>query len=518
MKNQFTALLILDGFGINEYGENNAISPETAPYIIGLTERQPMTELSASGLDVGLPQGQMGNSEVGHLNIGAGRVIFQPLPRITKAIEDGSFFENEALLKAVRSAKENGKKLHLFGLLSDGGVHSHFDHILGAIDLAKREGLDNVYIHCFMDGRDVDPKSGLDFITRLQSYLDEIHFGKIATVSGRFYAMDRDNIWDRVEKAYTAIADGIGVEGTDGISIMKDSYANGVTDEFVIPAVVMENGKPVATVDEGDSIIFCNFRPDRARQITRSFIFEDFNGFERKKGYLHPCFVSYTQYDATFNDKLDVAFMPENYPNTLGEYFAKNNVRQLRIAETQKYAHVTFFFNGGVEEPNPLETRVLIDSPKIATFDMKPEMSAYEVCDRAIEEIQSGNYDAMILNFANCDMVGHTGIIKAAREAVVAVDKCVEKLVKVITDIGGQLLITADHGNCDYMFDPETKAPFTAHTTNPVPLIYINREDEEHVALMRGGKLCDIAPTLLDMMELEQPDEMTGHSLIVRSK
>ena len=310
--------------------------------------------------------------------------------------------------------------------------------------------------------------------------------------------------------------DGDGVEGTDAMSIMRASYANGVTDEFVVPAVVMENGAPVATVDEGDSIIFCNFRPDRARQITRSFIFEDFAGFERKKGFLNPCFVSYTQYDATFNDKLDVAFKPEVYPNTLGEYWSKNGVRQLRIAETQKYAHVTFFFNGGVEAPNPLEDRELIDSPKIATFDMKPEMSAYEVCDKAIEKIESGAYDAMILNFANCDMVGHTGIIEAAKLAVKAVDNCVERLVDTITKIGGQLLITADHGNADYMFDPETKAPFTAHTTNPVPLIYINRENEDSVSLASGGKLCDIAPTLLDMMDMSKPAEMTGRSLIER--
>ena len=516
MNKKFTALLILDGFGINDLGENNAISPETAPYVVELTKTKPVTKLSASGLDVGLPAGQMGNSEVGHLNIGAGRVIFQPLPRITKAIEDGDFFNNEALLKACENAKKNGKKLHLLGLLSDGGVHSHIEHIFGAIDLAKKEGLDNVYIHCFMDGRDVDPKSGLDFIAKLEKHLKDINFGKIASVSGRFYAMDRDNIWDRVEKAYAAVVDGVGNEGPDATTIMKNSYANGVTDEFVIPAVVMENGKPVATVEDGDSIIFCNYRPDRARQITRSLIFEDFNGFERKRGFLHPTFVSYTQYDATFNDKLSVAFMPENYPNTLGEYWSKNGVRQLRIAETQKYAHVTFFFNGGVEAPNPLEERVLIDSPKIATFDMKPEMSAYEVCDKAAEEILSGKFDAMILNFANCDMVGHTGIIEAARLAVTAVDNCVKKLVSVIESIGGQLLITADHGNCDYMFDPVTKAPFTAHTTNPVPLIYINPENEKDVELMDGGKLCDIAPTLLDMMDIEKPAEMTGHSLIVR--
>ncbi len=516
MNNKFTALIILDGFGINKMGENNAISYETAPYTLQLMKTKPTTELSASGLDVGLPKGQMGNSEVGHLNIGAGRVIFQPLPRITKSIEDGDFFSNESLLGAVRNAKANGKKLHIFGLLSDGGVHSHIEHIFAAIRLAKKEGLDNAYVHCFMDGRDVDPKSGLDFMKELEGFIEKENFGKIATVSGRFYAMDRDNIWDRVEKAYKAIADGEGNYGDNAVKIMEESYLNGVTDEFVIPSVVVENGKPVATVDKGDSVIFANFRPDRARQITRAFIFEDFDSFDRKKGFLDLKFVSYTQYDVTFNGRLEVAFKPENYANTLGEYLSKKGLKQFRIAETQKYAHVTFFFNGGVEAPNEGEDRILIDSPKIATFDMKPEMSAYEVCDRAVEEIEKGNYDVMILNFANCDMVGHTGIIDAAKKAVKAVDTCVEKLVAAINKAGGQALITADHGNADYMFDPETKAPFTAHTTNPVPLIYVNEGDEKNITLLSGGKLCDIAPTLLDMMGIEQPAEMTGHSLMKR--
>lgn len=510
---KFTGLIILDGFGLNAEGANNAISDKTAPYIHSLMEKYPTTQLEASGMAVGLPEGQMGNSEVGHLNIGAGRIVYQELTRITKSITDGDFFTNDAFMKAVNNVKANNKKLHIFGLLSDGGVHSHISHITALIKLAKEQGLDNVYLHCFMDGRDVSPTSGKGFISEVQDYMTDIGFGRIATISGRFYAMDRDNIWERVDKAYQAIADGIGKEGVCPVKVIEDSYADKLTDEFVIPTVITDNGKPVATVDDGDSIIFANFRPDRARMITRSFIMKDFNGFVRKKGFLHPCFVSMTQYDVTFNDDLEVAYRPQSYNNTLGEYLSVKGLKQFRIAETQKYAHVTFFFNGGVEKANPNEERILIDSPKIATFDMKPEMSAYEVADKAAEVIKSGEYDVMILNFANCDMVGHTGIMEAAVKAVIAVDKCVEKVINAIKEVNGIALITADHGNADYMFDIETNEPFTAHTTNPVPLIKIDDENM-NVGLSDGGKLCDIAPTMLDMMGIEIPKEMTGISLL----
>lgn len=512
MKKNFTGLIIMDGYGMADISPYNAINSETSPYVQGLMSEYPMTQLEASGMAVGLPDGQMGNSEVGHLNIGAGRIIYQELTRITKSIKDGDYFDNNALLKAVKNAKDNGKKLHVFGLLSDGGVHSHIDQVLAVAELAKRNGLKDVYFHCFTDGRDVSPTSGKGFMEYAAEYLSKVGVGKIATISGRFYAMDRDNIWERVDKAYRAIADGDGIYEENPIDAMQHSYDNGVTDEFVIPTVITEGGKPVATVDKGDSIIFANFRPDRARMITRSFIYEDFDGFKREKGFLAPVFVSYTQYDVTFNDKLDVAFKPESYTNTLGEYLSKCGLKQFRIAETQKYAHVTFFFNGGVEAANPNEDRILIDSPKIATFDLKPEMSAYEVADKAVETIKSGEYDVMILNFANCDMVGHTGIMEAAIKAVKAVDECVKKVVTAIQSVGGQVLITADHGNADCMYDTEVKEPFTAHTTNPVPLIKI--DDKRDIGLLDGGKLCDIAPTMLDMMGIDIPAEMTGHSLL----
>ncbi len=511
---KFTGLIIMDGYGINEFGANNAISPVTSPEVLKIIEENPSSQLNASGLAVGLPDGQMGNSEVGHLNIGAGRVIFQDLPKISKAIQDGDFFTNSALVEAMNNAKQSGKSLHVMGLVSDGGVHSHLEHLFATIRMAKQMGVPQTYIHCFMDGRDVSPTSGKGFIEQLSEYLDSISYGKIATISGRFYAMDRDNIWERVAKAYAAIVDGEGVEENDAVQAMQNSYDKGVTDEFMLPTVITDDGKPVATVGKGDSLIFFNYRPDRARQITRSFIFDDFNGFERKKGFLAPVFVSFTTYDATFEGKLEVAFKKEKYANTLGEYLSKQGVRQFRIAETQKYAHVTFFFNGGVEAPNPNEDRILIDSPKIATFDMKPEMSAYEVCDKACEVIESGKYDVMILNFANCDMVGHTGIMDAAKKAVKVTDECVRKVLDAIARVGGQALLTADHGNCDYMFDLDTKAPFTAHTTNPVPFVVIGADGVK--SLKDGGKLCDIAPTMLDMMGLPIPEEMTGKSLLIK--
>ena len=510
---KFTGLIIMDGYGINKFGANNAISPETSPNVLALESKYPFTQLNASGLAVGLPEGQMGNSEVGHLNIGAGRIIYQELTRITKSIEDGDFFENPALVNAMDSAKKNGKKLHVMGLLSDGGVHSNINHLFALIRMAKQRGLSQVYVHCFMDGRDVPPKSGEGFVKELVDFMAKEKFGKIATISGRFYAMDRDNIWDRVEKAYVALADGEGVFEKDPVEAMENSYANGVTDEFVVPVVITEDGKPVATVDNGDSVIFFNFRPDRARQISRAFIMPDFPSFPRKKGFLAPVYVSFTQYDVKFNDFLDVAFRPEVYVNTLGEYLSKKGIKQFRIAETQKYAHVTFFFNGGVEAANPGEDRILIDSPKIATFDMKPEMSAYEVCDRAVEEIKSGKYEVMILNFANCDMVGHTGVMAAAEKAVRVVDECVRKVIDAILSVGGQALLTADHGNADYMFEADG-TPFTAHTTNPVPFLVIGADGVKGLA--DGGKLCDIAPTMLDVMGVEIPKEMTGRSLIVR--
>ena len=510
---KFTGLIIMDGYGINDFCPANAISVDTSKEVFELMSSNPTTHIQASGLSVGLPEGQMGNSEVGHMNIGAGRIIYQDLTKITKAIEDGDFFSNEAIVKAMRSAKDNKKQLHVMGLLSDGGVHSHYTHLFALIKMAKEMGLDNIYVHCFMDGRDVSPTSGKHYMELLQNYMDEISFGKIASISGRFYAMDRDNIWDRVEKAYSAIVDGEGVFETNAVDAMQNSYDKGVTDEFVIPTVIVENNKPVATIEKGDSIIFFNFRPDRARQLTRSFIYEDFQGFNRKKGFLAPKFVSFTVYDATFDNALDVAYRKEVYKNTLGEYLAKNSLKQFRIAETQKYAHVTFFFNGGVEAPNEGEDRILIDSPKIATFDMMPQMSAYEVCEKACSVIKEGKYDVMILNFANCDMVGHTGVVPAAKQAVKVTSECVKKVVDTILSIGGQALITADHGNCDYMFNPDG-SPFTAHTTNPVPLVAVGNDEVK--ALAEGGKLCDIAPTMLDMMGLPIPQEMTGRSLIIR--
>ncbi|MEG1963546.1 MAG: 2,3-bisphosphoglycerate-independent phosphoglycerate mutase [Clostridia bacterium] len=510
MNKRFTALLILDGFGLRKDTNANAITPKTAPFMFKLMQTRPFSTLEASGLAVGLPEGQMGNSEVGHLNIGAGKVVYQELTRISKSIKDGDFYENEAFLKACDNCKKNNKALHLMGLVSNGGVHSHISHIFALIELAKKQGLKDVYVHCFLDGRDVPPSSAINFVAELYNFMQSIHFGKIASLCGRFYAMDRDNIWERVEKAYSALVDGVGLKYDCAKKALEESYANGITDEFVLPTLITNNGEAF-TIKKGDSIIFFNFRPDRARMITRSFIYSDFNNFERKQGFLAPTFVSMTQYDVTFGDKLTVAYKPVANNNTLGEYLSKQGVKQFRIAETQKYAHVTFFFNGGVEAPNPNEQRFLIDSPKIATFDMKPEMSAYEVCERAITEIKSGKFDVMILNFANCDMVGHTGILEAAEKAVTAVDNCVKMLVETIEAVGGQALITADHGNADIMAD-ENGEPFTAHTTNLVPLVLIDKTCANKK--LANGKLCDIAPTLLAMMDIAQPAEMTGCNLL----
>ncbi len=502
-------LIILDGFGINDKTYGNAITAAGVDNFLSLEKKYPHTMLGASGLDVGLPDGQMGNSEVGHLNMGAGRVVYQELTRITKSIKDGDFFENEVLLHAIRSAKNNGKKLHTYGLLSDGGVHSHLEHLFAIVKLAKAEGLDDIYIHCFLDGRDVPPSSGADFIHKLEEFLAEEKFGQIATVMGRFYAMDRDNRWDRVEKAYNALTMGEGEEVCCAECAVRKSYEEGVTDEFVTPKVVMNEGNPVAKVEEGDSIIFFNFRPDRAREISRAFIMKDFDSFNRKSGFLAPVYVGMTQYDASFAPYLDTAFKPQKLTNTLGEVIAKAGLNQLRIAETEKYAHVTFFFNGGVEKPNDNETRVLIPSPKVATYDLKPDMSANEVADRAVEEINTGKYDLMILNFANCDMVGHTGVFDAAVDAVKTVDCCLKKVVDALLTTGGEVIVTADHGNADKMYEDDG-SPFTAHTTNPVPMIVVGNKDYE---LMSGGTLADVAPTLLKLMGIEQPAEMTGKAL-----
>ena len=515
MKKGITALIIMDGFGINQSHDGNAIFQAGTPNLDALRAEYPNTQIGASGMDVGLPDGQMGNSEVGHMNLGAGRIVYQELTRITKSISDGDFFTNEAFLNAINSCKQSGGDLHLMGLLSDGGVHSHIEHLFALIRLAKQQGLRNVYVHCFMDGRDVPPSSGIEYVRQLQNFMDSESFGAIATVSGRYYAMYRDKRWDRVKRAYDAIVCGKGVTAISATAAMAQSYEKNETDEFVQPTVVLtEGGRPVAQVKAGDSVIFFNFRPDRTRELTRSMIEPDFDGFEREGGYQSVHFVSMTKYDETFTN-LEIAFKPQTLKNTLGEYVAGKGLKQLRIAETEKYAHVTFFFNGGVEAPNEGEDRALIASPKVATYDLQPEMSAYPVTEEAVRRIESGKYDMMILNFANCDMVGHTGIMPAAEKAVRVVDECVGKVVKAVLAQGGALLITADHGNADQMVDPETGEPFTAHTTNPVPLIYVNPA-EKNVKLREGGRLAYLAPTLLDIMGIEKPAEMTGESMIVR--
>ncbi len=497
-------LMILDGFGIAP-PEGNAIAAANKPNLDKLFSENPITQIGASGMDVGLPDGQMGNSEVGHTNIGAGRVVYQELTRITKAIQDGAFFENEALVEAVDNAVKNGTALHLIGLLSDGGVHSHITHLYAIVELAKRRGLKKVYVHALLDGRDVPPTSGKDFVAACADKLKEIGVGQIATVMGRYYAMDRDNRWERVEKAYAAMVYGEGNHAQCPVKAVEDSYANEVTDEFVIPTVCAEN----ATIGANDSIVFFNFRPDRAREITRTFVDPDFSGFERKKGFFPLTYVCMTQYDATMPN-VKVAFQPQSLTNTFGEYISDKGLTQLRIAETEKYAHVTFFFNGGVEKTFPGEDRALINSPKVATYDLQPEMSAYLVTDELVDRIHSGKYDVIILNFANCDMVGHTGVFDAAKAAVEAVDTCVGRVVDAILEMGGVAMITADHGNADKMFE-EDGSPFTAHTTNPVPFCVVNYDCK----LREGGRLADIAPTMLKVLGLPQPAEMDGKSLII---
>ena len=513
MSKKPTVLMILDGYGLNEKVENNAVAEAKTPVMDKLMAECPFVKGYASGMAVGLPDGQMGNSEVGHLNMGAGRVVYQELTRITKEIQDGDFFKNEALLAAVKNCKDNNSDLHLFGLLSDGGVHSHNTHMYGLLELAKKEGLQNVYLHAFLDGRDTPPASGKDYVEQAVAKMEEIGVGKVATVMGRYYVMDRDNRWDRVEKAYSALVYGEGVEATDGVTAVAQSYEKGENDEFVLPTVVMENGKPVATVKDNDSVIFYNFRPDRAREITRTFCCDDFDGFERKTGRVNTTFVVFTEYDVTIPNKT-VAFHKVEVTNTFGEYLAKLGKTQLRTAETEKYAHVTFFFNGGVEEPNEGEDRLLVKSPKVATYDLQPEMSAYKVAEGLVEAIKSDKYDVIIVNFANPDMVGHTGVEDAAIKAVEAVDECVGMAVDALKEVDGQMFICADHGNAEQLKDYETGEPFTAHTTNPVPFILVNYDPA--YTLKEGGRLADIVPTLLEMMGLEQPAEMTGQSLLIK--
>ena len=504
-------LCILDGYGYNAAEYGNAIFSANTPVMDKLKAECPMTHIGASGMDVGLPDGQMGNSEVGHTNIGAGRVVYQELTRITKSISDGDFFQNEALVGAMENALKNNSALHIMGLLSDGGVHSHNTHLYAIVELAKKMGLTKVYLHCFLDGRDVPPSSGADFVADAAAKMNEIGVGKIATVMGRYYAMDRDNRWERVSKAYAAMVYGEGNQNADAVAAVKASYeaideeGKHITDEFVVPTVCAEG----ATVNDKDSVVFFNFRPDRAREITRTFVDPEFDGFVRQGGKKDVYFVCMTQYDATMPN-VHVAFRPQTLENTLGEYLAKQGKTQLRIAETEKYAHVTFFFNGGVEKVSDGEDRELIASPKVATYDLQPEMSAPEVTEKVVEKIESGKYDVIILNFANCDMVGHTGIFEAAVKAVETVDTCVGKVVDAVAKMEGKLLITADHGNADQMMEADG-SPFTAHTTNVVPFIVVGHD----CTLREGGKLCDIAPTMLKLLGLAQPAEMTGESIIL---
>lgn len=503
-----TALIIMDGWGQGVAGAGNAVTLANTPNYDQLLEKYPHTLIAASGLDVGLPEGQMGNSEVGHLNIGAGRVIYQELTRITKSIKDGDFFTNEELVGAMQHAKQHGTKLHTWGLLSDGGVHSHIEHLKALIQMAKDQGLDNIYVHAFMDGRDTSPTSGLGYVRELEAFMAEINFGVIATVSGRYYSMDRDKRWERIEKSYNMLVKGEGEVSESAIAVLEKSYDAGVTDEFILPTVIVKNGAKVATVAANDAIIFFNFRPDRAREITRAIVDVEFDGFARE--YFPTKYVGFTQYDKTI-ENIGTAYKQQSIDNTLGQYLAKLGKTQLRIAETEKYAHVTFFFNGGIEAPNEGEDRVLINSPKVATYDLKPEMSAYEMTDRLLAELDRDHYDLIVINYANPDMVGHTGIIEAAVKAVEVVDECVGKIVKKLEEKGGAFIITADHGNAEQMLT-EDGEPMTAHSTNHVPCIVGGAGE---VKLADDGKLCDLTPTLLQLMKLDVPAEMTGKSIIL---
>ena len=511
MKDKVTMLMILDGFGDNQNKDGNAIKLANTPNIDKLMKKYPNTDIYTSGLHVGLPEGQMGNSEVGHTNIGAGRIVYQELTRITKAIEDGDFFSNQELIVAIENCKKNHSKLHILGLVSDGGVHSHIRHLYGLLELAKRRDFEDVYVHCFLDGRDTPPASAEGYIVKLQEKMKEKGVGKIASISGRFYAMDRDKRWQRVQKCYDALVNGEGIKANSAEKAIEDSYQKEVFDEFVEPTVICNNGEPVAKIEENDSVIFFNFRPDRAREITRAIVDKDFNEFETKK--MNVYFVCFTSYDETMPN-VHIAFKKEVLHNTFGEVVSKAGLTQLRIAETEKYAHVTFFFNGGEEKQYPGEDRILVPSPKVETYDQKPEMSAYEVTDKVVDALENDKYDVVILNFANTDMVGHTGSLEAAIKAVEAVDECVGKIVKVIEEKKGNLIITADHGNAEQMIDYKTGEPHTAHTTNPVPIILVTANPE--YKLKENGKLADLAPTMLDLMGIEQPKEMTGESLLVK--
>ena len=505
------ALIIMDGFGESKIAEGNAVLNAKTPNLDKLVSECPNTLIAASGMDVGLPEGQMGNSEVGHTNIGAGRIVYQDLTRVSKSIADGDFFTNEVLVEAMNNAKNSA--LHLMGLISDGGVHSHIDHLKALIKMAKEQGVENVFVHGFTDGRDVAPTSALSFVEDIENYMNEVGVGKFASLSGRYYAMDRDKRWERVQLAYEAMVNGKGNTATSAKEAIEKSYADDKIDEFVVPTVMVdENGQPVGLIKENDSIVFGNFRPDRAREITRALVCDEFVGFDR------PCmktfFVCLTTYDVTIKN-VHVAFKPQSLENTLGEYLAKNEKTQLRTAETEKYAHVTFFFNGGVEEANEGEERLLVPSPKVATYDLQPEMNAPELTEKVLSKIDEDKYDFIVLNYANPDMVGHTGVVDAAIKAVETVDTCVGKVVEKILSKNGNVLITADHGNAELMQDPETKTTITAHSTNPVPFIVVGEEFKTS-KLRDGGRLSDIAPTVLDMMNLKKPEEMTGESLIIK--
>ena len=504
-------LMILDGFGDNKNKDGNAIKLANTPNIDKLMKKYPNTDIFTSGLHVGLPEGQMGNSEVGHTNIGAGRIVYQELTRITKSIEDGDFFSNPEFIAAIENCKKYNSKLHILGLVSDGGVHSHNRHLYGLLEMAKRRDFEDVYVHCFLDGRDTPPASAETYVAELQEKMKEKGVGKIASLSGRFYAMDRDKRWQRVQKCYDALVNGEGEKAGDPIKAIEDSYQKEVFDEFVVPTVMCNGNEPVAKIEENDSVIFFNFRPDRAREITRALVDPEFDGFETKKMNLY--YVCFTSYDETMPN-VHIAFKKEPLKNTFGEVVSEAGLTQLRIAETEKYAHVTFFFNGGEEKQYPGEDRILVPSPKVETYDMKPEMSAYEVTDKVCEALENDKYDVVILNFANTDMVGHTGSLQAAIKAVEAVDECVGKIVKIIEEKQGNLLITADHGNAEQMIDYKTGEPHTAHTTNPVPIILVTANKE--YKLKENGKLADLAPTMLDLMGIKQPEEMTGESLLIR--
>ena len=508
MEKKPVMLMILDGFGINEKKDGNAVKLAKTPNIDKLMKKYPTTVMYTSGLKVGLPDGQMGNSEVGHTNIGAGRIVYQELTKITKSIEDGDFFTIPEFTEAIENCKKYNSKLHILGLVSDGGVHSHIRHLYGLLEMAKRRDFENVFVHCFMDGRDTPPASGEGYLMQLEEKMKEKGIGKIASISGRYYAMDRDKRWERIKKCYDALIYGEGNKATSATIAIENSYQKEVFDEFVEPTVICNGDTPIATIEEHDSVIFFNFRPDRARQITRTIVDKDFNEFETKK--MDTYFVCFTSYDETMPN-VKIAFKKEQLTNTYGEVVSKHGLTQLRIAETEKYAHVTFFFNGGEEKQYPGEDRILVPSPKVATYDLQPEMSAYEVTEKVVDVINSNQYDTIILNYANPDMVGHTGSLPAAIKAVETIDECVEKVVEAILAHDGKLIITADHGNCEQMIDYKTGEPHTAHTTNPVPLILVSNDENLKV---KSGKLADLAPTMLQLLGIEKPKEMTGESIL----